>query len=69
MALELMLGTVGTGANECVRCGAAGAAGVGVGVASGAPRPPASGFDSGPPIGPTKDAPKADGKGPWNVYD
>lgn len=35
-ALELMLGTVGTGASECDRCGAVGAAGVGVGAASGA---------------------------------
>lgn len=37
LALELMLGTVGTGASECVRC--AGAAGVGVGAASGAVSP------------------------------
>lgn len=45
LALELMLGTVGTGANECVRCVGVGAAGVGVGAASGAPR----GGASGPP--------------------
>lgn len=38
LALELMLGTVGTGASECVRCVGVGAAGVGVGAASGAPR-------------------------------
>lgn len=36
LALELMLGTVGTGASECARCGAVGAAGVGVGAANGA---------------------------------
>lgn len=42
LALELMLGTVGTGASECGRC-APGAAGVGVGAASGAVRGAPSG--------------------------
>lgn len=47
MALELILPTVGTGANECARWDAAGAAGVGVGAASGADSGTTSGAASG----------------------
>lgn len=55
LALELMLGTVGTGASECARC--VGAAGVGVGAASGAPSGPTSELPSGA-LSPV-------GRGPW----
>lgn len=48
LALELMLGTVGTGANAWDRCVGVGTAGVGVGAASGAVSAPASGTN-GPP--------------------
>lgn len=59
LALELMLGTVGTGASECVRCGAVGAAGVGVGAANGADRAGPRVGARGPPSVGARGAPNA----------
>lgn len=58
LALELMLGTVGTGASEWVRCVGVGAAGVGVGAARGAPSGGTSELLSGA-LSPVDN-------GPWN---
>lgn len=57
-----MLGTVGTGARECVRCGAVGAAGVGVGAASGAVSAALSPTPSPPTIGALSDVARGPGK-------
>lgn len=57
MALELILATVGTGARECVRCVAVGAAGVGVGAARGIASDVASGAGMGAESGAGIDGP------------